>query len=133
ATRQSAENPVYYVQYAHARIRSLWRQAAEQGIRPPAWRDVDLGALARPEELALIKRLVQFPDLVAGAARSLEPHRIAFWLTELAGQFHPYYKAHRVIQADERLMFARLGLCTAVGQVVANGLGLLGVSAPESM
>ncbi|MGH7392675.1 MAG: arginine--tRNA ligase [Candidatus Rokuibacteriota bacterium] len=133
ASRQSAENPVYYVQYAHARIRSLWRQAAEQGIRPPAWSDVDFGALTSPDELALMKRLVQFPDLVAGAARALEPHRIAFWLTELAGQFHPYYKAHRVIQADERLLLARLGLCTAVGQVVASGLGLLGVSAPESM
>lgn len=133
ATRQSAENPVYYVQYAHARIRSLWRQAAEQGIRPPAWHDVDLGTLALREELALMKRLVQFPDLVAGAARALEPHRIAYWLTELAGLFHPYYKAHRVIQPDKRLMLARLALCTAVGQVVANGLGLLGVSAPESM
>jgi len=133
ATRQSAENPVYYVQYAHARVRSLWRQAAEQGIRPPAWREVDLGALALAEELALVKRLLQFPELVAGAARALEPHRVAYWLTELAGLFHPYYKNHRVIQADTRLTLARLALATAVGQVVANGLDLLGVSAPESM
>ncbi len=133
ATRQSAENPVYYVQYAHARIRSLWRQAAEQGIRVSSWSEVDLGALTSPEELALMKRLVQFPDLVAGAARALEPHRIAYWLTELAGMFHPYYKAHRVIQPDPRLTLARLALCTAVGQVVAGGLGLLGVSAPDSM
>ncbi len=133
ATRQSAENPVYYVQYAHARIRSIWKQVAEQGIDVPPWTEVDLGALTLPEELALMKRLVQYPDLVAGAARALEPHRIAYWLGELAGLFHPYYRAHRVIQPDRRVMLARLALATAVGQVIANGLDLLGVSAPESM
>ncbi len=133
ATRQSAENPVYYVQYAHARIRSIWKQVAEQGLRVPAWAEVDLGPLTLPEERALMRRLVQYPDLVAGAARALEPHRVAFWLGELAGLFHPYYKAHRVIQPDTPLMLARLALCTAVGQVIRNGLGLLGVSAPESM
>jgi arginyl-tRNA synthetase len=133
ATRQSAENPVYYVQYAHARIRSIWKQVAEQGMAVPAWSSVDLGALTLPEELALMKRLVQYPDLVAGAARALEPHRVAFWLSDLAGLFHPYYKAHRVIQPDERVMFARLALATAVAQAIRNGLGLLGVSAPESM
>ena len=133
ATRQTADNPVYYVQYAHARIRSICRQVAEQGIEVPAWKDVDLGALTLPEEQQLIKRLLQYPDFVAAAARALEPHRIAYWLTELAGVFHPYYRAHRVIQDDRRLMFARLALSTAVGQVIANGLDLLGVSAPESM
>jgi arginyl-tRNA synthetase len=133
ATRQSSDNPVYYVQYAHARIRSIHRQAAEQGIAIPRWRDVDLTALEAAEEQALIKRLLEYPNVVAGAARALEPHRIAYWLTELAGVFHPYYKNHRVLQDDRRLMFARLALCTAVGQVVANGLALLGVSAPETM
>jgi arginyl-tRNA synthetase len=133
ATRQSSDNPVYYVQYAHARIRSIYRQAAEQGIAIPAWRDVDLTALDAAEEQALIKRLLEYPNLVAGAARALEPHRIAYWLTELAGAFHPYYKNHRVLQDDRRLMFARLALCSAVGQVIANGLALLGVSAPEMM
>jgi arginyl-tRNA synthetase len=133
ATRQTAENPVYYVQYAHARIRSIWKQVAEQGIAVPAWADVDLAALTLPEEQALIKRLMQYPDFVAGAARALEPHRVAYWLTELAGVFHPYYRAHRVIQDDRSLMLARLALCTAVGQVLRNGLALLGVSAPESM
>jgi len=133
ATRQSSDNPVYYVQYAHARIRSIHRQAAEQGIAIPAWRDVDLSPLGAPEEQALIKRLLEYPNLVAGAARALEPHRIAYWLTELAGVFHPYYKNHRVLQDDRRLMLARLALCTAVGQVIANGLALLGVSAPETM
>jgi arginyl-tRNA synthetase len=133
ATRQTSDNPVYYVQYAHARIRSIWKQVAELGLAVPAWRDVDLTALALPEEQHLIKRLLQYPDAVAGAARALEPHRIAYWLQELAGLFHPYYKAHRVIQDDRRTMLARLGLCAAVGQVIRNGLALLGVSAPESM
>jgi len=133
ATRQSSDNPVYYVQYAHARIRSIHRQAAEQGIAIPAWRDVDLSPLGAAEEQALIKRLLEYPNIVVGAARALEPHRIAYWLTELAGIFHPYYKNHRVLQDDRRLMLARLALCTAVGQVIANGLALLGVSAPETM
>jgi arginyl-tRNA synthetase len=133
ATRQSSDNPVYYVQYAHARIRSLHRQAAEQGIAVPSWRDVDLSPLTAPEEQALIKRLLDYPNVVAGAARALEPHRVAYWLSELAGLFHPYYKTHRVIQDDRRLTLARLALCAAVGQVVANGLALLGVGAPESM
>jgi arginyl-tRNA synthetase len=133
ATRQSSDNPVYYVQYAHARIRSLHRQAAEQGIVPPSLRDVDLSPLTEPEEQALIKRLLDYPQMAAGAARALEPHRVAYWVSELAGMFHPYYKTHRVIQDDRRLTHARLALCTAVGQVIGNGLALLGVSAPEAM
>ena len=133
ATRQSSDNPVYYVQYAHARIRSIARQVVEQGIVVPAWEAIDTTGLTEPEEQALIKRLLHYPEVVRGAARAHEPHRIAFWLQELAGAFHPYYKAHRVIQDDQRLMFARLALCTAVGRVVANGLDLLGVTAPESM
>jgi arginyl-tRNA synthetase len=133
ATRQSADNPVYYVQYAHARVASLFRTAAEQGVAIPPWREVDFGALALPEEQALIKRLLAYPALVAAAARAREPHRVAYYLTELAGLFHPYYKAHRVLVDDRRLTQARLGLCRAVGQVMSSGLLLLGVSAPESM
>jgi arginyl-tRNA synthetase len=133
ATRQSSDNPVYYVQYAHARIRSIWKQIAEQGIAVPPWPEVDMGRLVEAEELVLIKRLLQYPGVVRGAARALEPHRVAYWLSELAGLFHPYYKSHRVIQEDRGLMLARLALCTAVGQVIKNGLDLLGVSAPESM
>ena len=133
ATRQSSDNPVYYVQYAHARIRSIARQAAEQGITVPPWETIDLVPLTEREEQALIKRLLDYPAAVRGAARAREPHRLAFWLQELAGAFHPYYKAHRVIQDDRRLMLARFALCAAVGQVIANGLELLGVSAPESM
>jgi arginyl-tRNA synthetase len=133
ATRQSTENPVYYDQYAHARIRTIWRQVAEQAIEVPPWSSVSLSSLRLPEELALVKRLVEFPDLVAGAARTREPHRLAYWLHELAGLFHPYYKAHRILQPDRDLMLARLALCTAVGDVLRNGLDLLGVSAPETM
>jgi arginyl-tRNA synthetase len=133
ATRQSADNPVFYVQYCHARVSSLWKNAVEQGAVPPPWAQVDFTPLALPEEQTLIKRLLAFPDLVAGAARAREPHRVAYYLTELAAVFHPYYKAHRVITADRATTLARLGLSAAVGQVVRNGLALLGVAAPESM
>jgi arginyl-tRNA synthetase len=133
ATRQSADNPVFYVQYCHARVSSLRKNAAEQGIELPPWGQVDFTPLALPEEQTLIKRLLQFPGLVAGAARAREPHRVAYYLSELAGLFHPYYKAHRVITEDRGLTVARLGLCAAVGQVARTGLSLLGVSAPESM
>jgi arginyl-tRNA synthetase len=133
ATRQSADNPVFYVQYCHARVASLFRTAAEQSIELPPWSAVDFSSLALPEEQSLIKRLLQYPGLVVAAARAREPHRVAYYLTELAGLFHPYYKAHRIITDDRALTMARLGLCAAVGEVVRNGLGLLGVSAPESM
>jgi arginyl-tRNA synthetase len=133
ATRQSADNPVFYVQYCHARVASLFRTAAEQSLALPPWSEVDFSPLALPEEQSLIKRLLQYPGLVAAAARAREPHRVAYYLTEVAGLFHPYYKAHRILTDDRGLTMARLGLCAAVGQVVSNGLGLLGVSAPESM
>ncbi len=133
ATRQSSDNPVYYVQYAHARIRSIFRQAAEQGIAVRRLTDVDTSPLVEPADLALIKRLLQFPELVKGATSALEPHRVAYWLQQLASEFHAWYKNHRVIQDDARLMNARLALCATVATVVKNGLDLLGVSAPETM
>ena len=133
ATRQSSDNPVYYVQYAHARIRSIFRQAAEQGITLPRLTDVDTSPLVASADLALIKRLLQFPELVKGAAGAREPHRVAYWLQQLASEFHAWYKNHRVIQDDTRLMHARLALCATVGTVIKNGLDLLGVEAPESM
>ena len=133
ATRQSSDNPVFYVQYVHARVSSLFRTAAEQQIAVPPWNEVDFRPLALPEEQTLIKRLLQFPSVVAGAARAREPHRVAYYLTELAGLYHPYYKSRRVITEDRALTLARLGLAAAVGQVVRNGLELLGVSAPETM
>ncbi len=133
ATRQSADNPVFYVQYAHARVTSLFRTAAEQHIIVPPWDQIDFRPLRLPEEQTIIKRLLQYPSLVAGAARAREPHRLAYYLSELAGLYHPYYKSCRVITEDRDLTLARLGLAAAVGQVVRNGLDLLGVSAPESM
>jgi len=133
ATRQSADNPVFYVQYAHARVASLFRTATEQKVPLPSWDQVDFRPLRLPEEQSLIKRLLQYPGSVAGAARAREPHRIAYYLSEIAGLYHPYYKSHRVITEDRALTLARLGLSAAVGQVVRNGLGLLGVSAPERM
>ncbi|MGH7646454.1 MAG: arginine--tRNA ligase [Gemmatimonadales bacterium] len=132
-TRHSSDNPVFYVQYARARVASLFRTAAEQQVALPPWDQVDFRPLRLPEEQSLIKRLLQYPSFVAAAARAREPHRIAYYLSELAGLYHPYYKSHRVITADRALTLARLGLSAAVGQVIRNGLGLLGVSAPESM
>ena len=114
---------------------SLLRKRGRAGRgRAAAGSQVDFAPLALPEEQALIKRLLQFPDLVAGAARAREPHRVAYYLTELAGAFHPYYKAHRVItDGPGARRSPGSGSRAAVGQVVRNGLGLLGVSAPESM
>ncbi len=133
ATRQSSDNPVFYVQYAHARVTSLFRTAAEQHVTVPPWDQVDFRPLRLPEEQTIIKRLLQYPSLVGGAARAREPHRVAYYLSELAGLYHPYYKSRRVITEDRELTLARLGLAAAVGQVVRNGLDLLGVAAPESM
>jgi len=132
-TRQTAENPVYYVQYAHARIASIFQHLREKKLPLPDWRKVDLSLLRLAEEQSLIKRLLQFPHVVAATARALEPHRIAYYLQELAGLFHPYYKSHRVIGDDPALTNARLALAAGVGLVVRNGLDLLGVSAPEKM
>ena len=132
-TRQTSENPVYYVQYAHARVASIFQFLRERGLGEPEWERVDLGPLVLPEELDLIKRLLQFPNVVEGAARAYEPHRVAYYLQELAAAFHPYYNRHRVVTDDRALTAARLALVRGVGQVIKSGLGLLGVSAPEKM
>jgi len=133
AKKQTSENPVYYVQYAHARLASVFRLAAERGI---AWetapRDV-LQRLTQPEELAILKVLAGYPDVVAAAARHLEPHRLAYFLTELAKQLHGYYYKHRFLSDDLELSQARLLLVRGVQRVLDHGLGLLGVEAPESM
>jgi arginyl-tRNA synthetase len=114
-------------------VASLFRTAAEQGVALPPWEQVDFSPLALDEEQRLIKRLLRYPNLLSAAAPAREPHRVAYYLYELAGLFHPYYKAHRIITEDRPLTLARLGLCAAVGQVARNGLGLLGVSAPDRM
>ena len=136
AKSQSEENPVYYVQYAHARISRMFEQwqAAHPG-EPGAvsLATVDLAALTDPRELALAARLGDFPDVLAAAADELAPHQLAFYLRELAGEFHSYYNSVRVLVPEEAVRRARLALSAAVRQVIANGLGLLGVSAPERM
>jgi arginyl-tRNA synthetase len=130
AREQSEENPVYYVQYAHARVCSVLRQ---WGGDASSLGDARLESLGGEREAALLQRLGEFPELVATAARELAPHAVAFYLRSLAGEFHSYYNAERILVEDEATRRARLALCAAVRRVLANGLALLGVSAPERM
>jgi arginyl-tRNA synthetase len=132
AKKQSRDNPVYYVQYCHARIASIFRIADERGIDADMT-GPDLSALSLPEELKIIKHLADFPDMLAEAAETLEPHRVTFYLMDLAEFFHAYYHDNKVLTEDSRIKKARLYLVEAVRQVVANGLGILGVSAPDRM
>ncbi|WOJ97270.1 arginine--tRNA ligase [Congregibacter brevis] len=134
ALSQSNDNPVFYIQYAHARVCSVRRKFIEEGLSV----ELDSEALAlerlvEPQEIEVLKQLARFPEIVARAGTSAEPQQIANYLRELAGEFHAYYNAHKVLIEDAELRNARLALTTAVGQVIANGLTLLGVSAPESM
>jgi arginyl-tRNA synthetase len=130
AKSQSNENPVYYVQYAHARICSLLEQWSGdvKGLASS-----DPSALASDQELGLLAQLMEYPETVENAARDLSPHVIAFYLRELAAGFHSYYNATRMLVEEEDVKRARLALSVAVRQVLRNGLGLLGVSAPEKM
>jgi arginyl-tRNA synthetase len=135
------KNPVFYVQYAHARVASVFNHARERGVAvPTAWSESDLEPLQAPEELALVKTLLRFPQAVAGAARACEPQRIAVYVYDLAAQLHAYHHlgthaaALRIVRPEEpALTRARLGLARAVAQVLRSGLDLLGISAPESM
>lgn len=133
AREQSSENPVYYVQYAHARTCSLFRQAAERGIDFGAAGGIPAGGLSLPEEHALAKTLLEWPEIVELAARRLEPHRITFFLLALAKDFHAYYNRYRVLEQAPEVTMARLYLARCLQIVFKNGLGLLGVSAPERM
>ncbi len=134
AKSQAPENPVYYVQYCHARIRSIIGFAKEKGAVVPEDFDARLlSKLDQKEEIELIKHLGSFGEVVERSAEAMEPHRVTFYLMELAGLFHPYYNKNRVVTDDPELTGARLLLCGAVATVVANGLKLLGVSAPEKM
>jgi arginyl-tRNA synthetase len=132
---RTQDNPVFYVQYAHARLSSLARNAAELGIERSA--DPDLGLLAHPRETAVLGALAEFPRVVSGAAELRAPHRVARYLEELAGQYHRFYDACRVLPLGDEptasVTDARLWLCEATRIVLANGLGLLGVSAPDRM
>ncbi|MBA3003259.1 MAG: arginine--tRNA ligase [Desulfurivibrio sp.] len=133
ATKTSQENPVYYVQYAHARLHSISRQAEAKGVSPGSLQDAPLGRLVLDEETQLLKAMAGFPALVEGAALDLAPHRLVFFLQDIAGQFHSYYNKHRIVSEDEELSRARLWLAMGVRVVLRNGLALIGVSAPESM
>jgi len=130
AKSQSNENPVYYVQYAHARVCSVLEQ---WGGDPRELSDAAPAALVSEQELALLTRLMDYPQTVEDAARDLSPHVVAFYLRELAGEFHSYYNATRILVEDAKTKVARVALAAAVRQVLSNGLALLGVSAPERM
>ena len=133
AVRQDSDNPVYYVQYAHARICSLLTRMKEAGAGVCPAREVDACALAQPEELALVKTIAQYPEEIRLAARDCDPSRINRYLTALAGDFHRFYNACRCMVDDPCVQAARLKLADSVRLVLANGLGLLGVTAPNKM
>ena len=128
ARAQTEENPVYYVQYAHARVCSVFARSEAAGLE-----NADLARLTSERELELARRIGEFPDVVAEAARELSPHSVTFYLRSLAAEFHSYYNAERILVDDEALRTARLALCAAVRQTLASGLSLIGVSAPEKM
>jgi arginyl-tRNA synthetase len=133
AKERSAENPVFYVQYAHARISSIFRTRDEAGLPSPAAGDLDLDPLRLPEEMSLIKKVALYPDVLAACARGLEPHPLAQYLIGLSKAFHSYYNKVRVNTDDEKLSHARLGMVQAVRVVIRNALGIMGITAPEKM
>jgi len=134
AKSQSNDNPVYYIQYAHARICSVFRQLQEKSITYDQQQGLEnLGLLTASHEQALMSSVSKFPEMIESAARNHEPHQIAHYLRELANHFHTYYNAHQFIADQDVLRNARLSLILAAKQVIANGLTILGVSAPESM
>ena len=133
ATSRSNDNPVYYVQYAHARIASVLRQCAERGMVPGAGPDAAFETLAESEPVALMRTLARYPEVLASAARALEPHQLAAYLREVATQLHGFYNTHTFLAEGDVVRGARLSLAIATRDVLADGLALLGVSAPESM
>jgi arginyl-tRNA synthetase len=134
ARSKSEDNPVYYVQYAHARVCSVLRQADLPAADAPVrMREADLSPLTSPYEAALLRRLADFPEELANAARDLAPHQVTFYLKDLAQEFHSYYNAERFLVDDASVRASRLALVVATGQVLKNGLAVLGISAPEQM
>jgi arginyl-tRNA synthetase len=133
AKAQSSENPVFYVQYANARINSIFAHAKEKNINTDRLYDADLRLLSVYEELRIIRKLLIYPMIFEGAVNTHEPHRITFYLQELSGMFHPYYNKCRVISDDIELTRAKLALCEAIRIVLQDGLEILGISAPEKM
>lgn len=133
ATKKSQENPVYYVQYGYARLCSIMRQAQEKGLGDCDAASVDMTLLKEPEELNLLKTMSSFPQTIESSALELAPHKVIFYLMELAGQLHSYYNKHKVMTDDQALCKARLYLIKALQVVLKNGLGIVGLSAPEKM
>ena len=133
ATEKSNDNPVYYIQYAHARICSIGRQLAEAGIEALPLEELKLDTLQAPEELELIKKLGKYPELIAMAARERAVHHVASYTYELAGLFHSFYNQCRILGVDKDLQQARIALVKAVGHTIRHALGILGVAAPERM
>ncbi|MBW6453057.1 MAG: arginine--tRNA ligase, partial [Methyloprofundus sp.] len=134
ATSKSNENPVFYVQYAYARVCSVLRQLDEKGLaRDIALGDASLDRLVEPQEISLVGNLTRYPEILEKAAVQYEPHLLINYLRELAAEFHSYYNAHQFIVDDQGLRNARLNLSCAVKQVLANGLNLLRINTPEAM
>jgi arginyl-tRNA synthetase len=133
ALKQSEENPVYYVQYAHARICSILKYAKAQGAAPPSIEKIHLSLLKNREELDLIKKIASLPEVVHKAAASLEPHRLTAYLREVATSFHLFYHKHRVVTDNHNRTMARLALVEATRIALRNALKIIGVSAPTSM
>ncbi len=133
AKSQTNENPVYYIQYAHARVCSVLKQWSEAGGDEAELAAADLSLLAHPRELAVAARLAAFPEVIDSAAADLAPHQVAFYLKDLAADFHSYYNAERMLVEDAALARSRVALAAAVRQVIHNGMTLLGVSCPASM
>ena len=132
-TAQSMENPVYYVQYAHARSASIARRAAEAGVARAALADADLSVLVHERELELLRALAEYPDVLRHAAELRAPHRVSTWVRDFASRFHGFYRDCRVMTDDAALTQARLWLAEASGVGIANALAILGVSAPDVM
>ena len=133
AKQKTNDNPVFYVQYVHARIASILRKGQERGIQHITWEDESVATLKALEEINLIKTMSRYPEVIKSSAVNMEPHRLTFYLMGLASDFHAYYNKHRVLTDDPLLSHGRLYLITAVQKVIRNGLTLLGVSAPEKM
>ena len=133
AKSESKDNPVYYVQYAHARVCSMFARAQERGLSTPQANGTDLTPLVESDERDLMLMLSRYPEVVESAAQDAAPHLIAHYVRDLAGALHQYYDKHKILVDDEALRGARMALTDAVRIVLANGLGLLGVSAPEQM
>ena len=133
AKKENSENPVFYIQYAHARICSIFRTAEEKGVVWDRYNEVDLSLLVEEEEFGIIRAVLAFPEIVEKSARALEVHRISHYLLDMVSRFHGYYSRHRVISDDKALTLARLSLLDAIRITIRNGFELMGISSPEKM